>query len=651
MKKRIDKVDIVNYLLEELARNAAYIGTPGKGILDSESVEKRDALFEILFTTPGFHLYIRAVVFKESLPLTTVNGKPLLEVLNEAGVIPGIKIDKDQTSDRGFDQRCETLYKAGARFVNWCTVFKTGDKKKREKRAKKIAKSAAIMQQHGLVPFFEPQILIEGPRDIKQYADVLAAYYKALNDNGVKPEGTLLKLNMVTPGSYSPKVTAEIIEHTVNALLRTVPPAFPAIVFLPGGQSEEDATLILNAMRKHQIKKPWAFSFSFGDDLHQNILEAWAGKAENVQKAQNAFLDRCKANVKATVGGDGDKDLAEELATNAAYIGATGKGILDAVASTDTIKKHFPSTTDAECVEKRDALFKTLFTTPGALRYIRAVLVFEETPRLNTINGKPLLEVLNEAGVIPGIKIEKDETFAQNFGQRCQMLYEAGFRLVKWCTVFKVGPDPNPKEPAIYKNANEIAKTAAIMQQHGLVPFLEPAVLVDGPHDIKQYAKVTSLVLVACFMALIHRDVKLEGTLLKLNMVTPGSYSPEVAPEVIAEHTVHALQRTLPTAVPAIVFSSGGQSEENVILILDAMRKLQSKKPWAFSFSFGDDILESILKVWAGEEKNVHEAQKAFLVRCEANSQARAGDESGIKSVLLLVFIFLVVGFLFGLYF
>ncbi|XVF60210.1 hypothetical protein PTKIN_Ptkin08bG0026300 [Pterospermum kingtungense] len=699
-------------LAEELARNAAYLGTPGKGILDvvtstdtikkhlpsirtdAESVEKRDALFEILFTTAGAFQYIGAVlVFEETLYLNPVYriirkqralftffpqdyvdflklisffcaGKPLLEVLNEAGVIPGINIDKDEIFAQDFAQRCQMLYEAGARFVKWCPVFRSGphpddpEKLEIDKIANENAKRAAIMQQHGLVPFLEPAVLVYGPHDIKQYADViervLDACYKALKDHHVMLEGTLLKLNMVTPGSYSPRVAPEVIaEHTVGALRRSVLAAVPAIVFSSGGQSEGNATLILNAMRKLQIKKPWAFSFSFGDDLLQSILKAWAGKEENVQKAQRAFLVMCKANFKVPVGDDGDKDLAEELARNAAYIGTPGKGILDVVASTDTIKKHLPSIrTDAESVEKGDAFFEILFTTPRALQYIRAVLVFEDTLYQNPLYGKPFLEVLNDAGVIPGIKIDKDETFAQDFAQRCQMLYEAGARFVKWCTVFKAGPRPDmSKKIEINKIANRIAERAAIMQQHGLVPFFEPKILIEGQHAIRQYAKVTELVLIACVKALIHRDVMLEGTLLKLNMVTPGSYSPEVAPEVIAEHTVHALQRTLPAAVPAIVFSSGGQSEENVILILDAMRKLQSKKLWAFSFSFGDDLHQSVLKVWAGEENNVHEAQKAFLVRCKTNSQARAGDESGIKLVLLLVvFIFLIVGFLFVLY-
>ncbi|XVF60215.1 hypothetical protein PTKIN_Ptkin08bG0026800 [Pterospermum kingtungense] len=195
-----------------------------------------------------------------------------------------------------------------------------------------------------------------------------------------------------------------------------------------------------------------------------------------------------------------------------------------------------------------------------------------------------------------------------------------------------------------------MAKRAAIVQKNGLVPIFKPEILVDGPHDIKQYAEVTERVLAACIKALIRHRVMLEGTLLKLSMVTPGSYSPKVAPEVIAEHTVRALNRTLPAAVPAVVFSSGGQSEEDATLILNAMRNLQIKKPWpfSFSFSFGDERHRSILKVWAGKEENVHKAQKAFLFRCKANSQATAGDhERDIKFVLLLAFIPIIIGFLF----
>ncbi|XVF60208.1 hypothetical protein PTKIN_Ptkin08bG0026100 [Pterospermum kingtungense] len=218
-----------------------------------------------------------------------------------------------------------------------------------------------------------------------------------------------------------------------------------------------------------------------------------------------------------------------------------------------------------------------------------------------------------------------DETFSQDFAQRCQKFYEAGARYVEWRSMFNTGPAlDKPNKLAIDENAYEIAKRAAIVQKNGLVPIFKPEILVDGPHDIKQYVEVTERVLAACIKALIRHCVMLEGTLLKLNMVTPGSYSPKVALEVIAEHTVRALMRTLPAAVPAVVFSSGGQSEEDATLILNAMRNLQIKKPWPFSFSFGDELHRSILKVWAGREENVHKAQKAFLFRCRANSQATA---------------------------
>jgi len=161
------------------------------------------------------------------------------------------------------------------------------------------------------------------------------------------------------------------------------------------------------------------------------------------------------------------------------------------------------------------------------------------------------------------------------------------------------------------------------------VPIVEPEILVDGPHDIERCAYVTEIVLAACYKALNEHHVLLEGTLLKPNMVTPGSDSKKVAPEVIAEYTVRALQRTVPAAVPAIVFLSGGQSEEEATLNLNAMNKLNTKKTWSQSFLFGRALQASTLKVWAGKEENVEKARAAFLTRCKANSEATLGTYKG----------------------
>ena len=250
------------------------------------------------------------------------------------------------------------------------------------------------------------------------------------------------------------------------------------------------------------------------------------------------------------------------------------------------------------------------------------------------------MEVLREGGVLPGIKVDKGtvelpgtngETTTQGLdglGQRCQKYYEAGARFAKWRAVLKIGPN-EPSELAIHENAYGLARYAAICQESGLVPIVEPEILVDGPHDIKKCAEVTERVLAACYKALNDHHVLLEGTLLKPNMVTPGSDSPKVPHEVIAEYTVRALQRTMPAAVPAVVFLSGGQSEEEATLNLNAMNKLKVKKPWSLSFSFGRALQQSTLKAWAGKDENIPKAQAALLTRCKANSEATLGIYKG----------------------
>ncbi|KAF6148063.1 hypothetical protein GIB67_024238 [Kingdonia uniflora] len=206
--------------------------------------------------------------------------------------------------------------------------------------------------------------------------------------------------------------------------------------------------------------------------------------------------------------------------------------------------------------------------------------------------------------------------------------YAAGARFAKWRAVLKIGPN-EPSQLAINENANGLARYAIICQENGLVPIVEPEILVDGSHDIDRCADVTERVLASCYKALNDHKVLLEGTLLKPNMVTPGSDAKKVSPTVIAEYTVRALQRTMPPAVPAVVFLSGGQSEEEATVNLDAMNKLKTKKPWSLSFSFGRALQQSTLKAWSGKEENLEKAQTAFLKRCKANSEATLGTYSG----------------------
>ncbi|KAF5185869.1 Fructose-bisphosphate aldolase [Thalictrum thalictroides] len=330
----------------------------------------------------------------------------------------------------------------------------------------------------------------------------------------------------------------------------------------------------------------------------------------------------------------------DELIANADYIGTRGKGILAADESTGTIGKRLASINVENVETNRRALRELLFCTPGALQYLSGVILFEETLYQKTAAGKPFVEVLKEGGVLPGIKVDKGtvelagtngETTTQGLdglAQRCQQYYAAGARFAKWRAVLKIGLT-EPSQLAINENANGLARYAIICQENGLVPIVEPEILVDGSHDIDRCADVTERVLAACYKALNDHHVLLEGTLLKPNMVTPGSEAKKVTPEVVAEYTVRALQRTMPPAVPAVVFLSGGQSEEQATLNLNAINKLKGKKPWSLLFSFGRALQQSTLKTWAGKEENVEKAQAAFLSRCKANSEATLGIYKG----------------------
>ncbi|KAI5007119.1 hypothetical protein ZWY2020_047067 [Hordeum vulgare] len=329
----------------------------------------------------------------------------------------------------------------------------------------------------------------------------------------------------------------------------------------------------------------------------------------------------------------------DELIKNAAYIGTPGKGILAADESTGTIGKRFASINVENVEDNRRALRELLFCTPGALQYLSGVILFEETLYQSTKGGKPFVDILKEGNALPASRWTRVPSSSLEPMVRpppralmtlasAAKYYEAGARFAKWRAVLKIGAT-EPSQLSIDQNAQGLARYAIICQENGLVPIVEPEILVDGPHDIDRCAYVTEIVLAACYKALNDQHVLLEGTLLKPNMVTPGSDAKKVTPEVIAEYTVRTLQRTVPAAVPAIVFLSGGQSEEEATLNLNAMNKLQTKKPWNLSFSFGRALQQSTLKAWSGKTENEEKARAAFLVRCKANSEATLGTYKG----------------------
>ncbi|KAK4522471.1 hypothetical protein GAYE_HTGSCF31FUTG100G0359 [Galdieria yellowstonensis] len=333
----------------------------------------------------------------------------------------------------------------------------------------------------------------------------------------------------------------------------------------------------------------------------------------------------------------------DELVATAKALVTPGKGILAGDESTGTIGKRFASIKVENNEENRRSYRELLFTTPNFGQYISGVITFEETLYHKTSQGKPFVDVMKEAGVIPGIKVDKgvtpipgtkDETSTQGLDSllsRCQKYYETGARFAKWRAVIKISlADGCPSDVAIKENAWGLARYAAICQQAGLVPIVEPEVLMDGDHTIEDSQRVTERVLYEVYHALHQQHVLLEGTLLKPNMVLPGSDCKDKAsPKKIAEYTIRTLQRTVPAAVPGIVFLSGGQSEEEASVNLNAMNQVEMIKPWKLSFSYGRALQSSCLKAWQGKAENVRAAQEAFLVRAKANSEATLGKYAG----------------------
>jgi len=336
-----------------------------------------------------------------------------------------------------------------------------------------------------------------------------------------------------------------------------------------------------------------------------------------------------------------DQAIAKELSENAKKIASAGKGILAADESTGTIKKRFDAIGVENTEVNRAAYRELLFKTKGLGQYISGCILFEETLFQKTASGEAMVDLLKAEGIIPGIKVDKgldmlpitdDETATMGLdglGKRCADYYNAGARFAKWRAVLVIDRKKNkPSNLSILETAHGLARYAAICQANKLVPIVEPEILTDGDHDIEYCAEVTERVLAACYKALSDHHVLLEGTLLKPNMVTPGSECKKPAsPEDIAFFTLRTLRRVVPPAVPGIMFLSGGQSEEEASLNLNAMNR--SPNPWAISFSYGRALQASVQATWKGKTENVSNAQKVLLERAKANSDAQLGKYAG----------------------
>lgn len=326
----------------------------------------------------------------------------------------------------------------------------------------------------------------------------------------------------------------------------------------------------------------------------------------------------------------------QELETVAQAMVAEGKGILAADESMGTIKRRFDSIKIESNEHNRRAYREMLFSTKGLEDAISGVILFDETIRTAASDGTPFPRLLANKGIIPGIKVDKGpieipgfpgETVTEGLDGlrgRVKEYRDLGAKFAKWRAVISIG-EKIPTYTCLEANAHALARYAALCQEGGLVPIVEPEVLLDGNHAIERCEEVTEQTLKITFAALFLHRVHLEGVILKPSMVVSGKDNPRQAGvEEVAERTLRCLRRTVPAAVPGIAFLSGGQSAVSATEHLNAMNKL-GPHPWQVSFSYARALQDPALKAWKGEAANVAAAQKIFYHRAKMNSAARRG--------------------------
>jgi fructose-bisphosphate aldolase class I len=331
-------------------------------------------------------------------------------------------------------------------------------------------------------------------------------------------------------------------------------------------------------------------------------------------------------------------NTAEELQSTIRDLVQPGKGILAADESLPTIRKRFQAVGMEPTDENRRAYRALLLTAPGLGEYLSGVILFEETLAQAADDGTPLPMAAQRQGIVPGVKVDKGtiplagapgDLVTQGLDGLAERLktYKAqGARFAKWREVYPI-TDRNPTALGITANAEMLARYAAVCQEQGMVPIVEPEVLLDGGHSLQRCAEVTEAVLRAVFHALDRHKVVLEWMLLKPSMVVPGKDSGyKAGPEEVARESIKVLLRTVPAAVPSLNFLSGGQSAEQATANLNAMNALFPRAPWQLSFSYARALQQPVLDAWRGKRENVEAAQAAFRLRAKLNSVARKGE-------------------------
>lgn len=330
--------------------------------------------------------------------------------------------------------------------------------------------------------------------------------------------------------------------------------------------------------------------------------------------------------------------IQTELQSTITDLVVKGKGILAADESHPTMTKRFKAINVESTEESRRAYRSLLLTTPGLGEFISGIILFEETLEQKTDDGKLLPQVAAEQGIVPGIKVDKGTLPLANaagdlitqgldgLAERLTGYKEHGARFAKWREIYSISA-LNPTPLGIAANAEVLARYAAICQSLGIVPIVEPEVLLDGDHTIERCLEVTEAVQHAVFHALHRHRVELEYIVLKPSMVVPGKDAQSKAsPEEIAEKTLAQLRRSVPAAMPGINFLSGGQTPEEATVNLNAMNAMDGNAPWQLSFSYGRALQQPVLQAWQGKPENIKAAQNALYKRAKLNGAARYGS-------------------------
>jgi fructose-bisphosphate aldolase, class I len=332
---------------------------------------------------------------------------------------------------------------------------------------------------------------------------------------------------------------------------------------------------------------------------------------------------------------------AESLESVARALVADGKGILAADETTPTLKKRFDTLGIQSTEQSRRTYREMLITSPGAADFISGVIMYDETIRQKSSSGTPLIDIESSLGIIPGIKVDSGakplagspgETITEGLdGLRDRLAeYRAmGARFAKWRAVIHV-TDVLPSSSCVSANAQALARYAALCQEQGIVPIVEPEVLMDGPHTIERCEEVTGNVLHAVFDALFQQRVALEGMLLKPNMVIAGKEcSRQASVDEVATATLRCLRRHVPAAVPGIVFLSGGQDACLATTHLNAINRLPGPRPWKLTFSYGRALQDPALETWRGRDENLAAGQRELYRRASSNGAASLGQYNG----------------------